>query len=203
MESIIQVITQPFVEPESSTLTLYQQVAGQLMVALDAVAAIIPKLEEAEASHADQVLRNLNVPDAFCFTALTAAEQLPEIDAAQKLQSDKDRIRMQYVEAFRPVDDKLDLVSRRVKHALRANKSIVAGNALELYALVRIKAKKSGNPALAAHEAALKRDLAKKSLTKAERDERKAAKITALVEKELEKRIEQEVQKRLKEVKNA
>jgi hypothetical protein len=51
-------------------------------------------------------------------------------------------------------------------------------DALEIYAVARVKAKKSGNPTVAA----MKRDLAKKSLTKAERDERKAAKLEELVE---------------------
>ena len=191
MEPLITVVTEPVVDPQTPTPTHYQEVAGQLMAALAAFASIIPKLEEAEAADAKQVRRYLNVPDVFCYTAITAAEDLPELDSAQQ-HTVQGRNRLQYIEAFRPVDQMLYVVSRRLRHGLYANKSAVAGNALEIYRVARAKKKSNRNPALAAHVEAMKRDLAKVSLTKAERDARKAAKFREAVEKELAERKIQE-----------
>jgi hypothetical protein len=205
MEPVITVVAEPFVDPETPTLTEYQKVARDLMTALDAFANVIPKLEESEAVDAKQVRRNLNVPDVFCYTAITAAEQLEELDGVQQ-HTGRGRNRLQYLEAFRPLDDKLDVVSRRLKHGLYASKSAVAGDALEIYRVAKAKNKSSRNPALAVHVKAMKRDLAKLSITKAERAARRAARFQEAVEKELQKRRIQEAlaaQRQKEEVKNA
>lgn len=204
MEQVITVVAQPFEDPETPTWTPYQQLVNELMAALDAFASIIPKLVQAETLDAKQVRRNLNVPDAFCYTAITAAEELPELGSTRQY-TGPGRNRLQYIAALRPLNDKLEAVSRRVKHGLYANKSAVAGDALEIYRVAKAKKKSNRSPALAAHVEAMKRDLAKLSMTKAERDARKAARFEAAVEKAVQQRRIQEAlaAQREKEVKNA
>jgi hypothetical protein len=115
------------------------------------------------------------------------------------------RNRLQYIQALRPLNDKLEAVSRRLIHGLRANKSAVAADALEIYRVAKAKQKSHRSPALAVHVEAMKRDLAKLSMTKTERDARKAARFEEAVEKELQKRRTQEAlaAQRQKEEKNA
>ena len=88
---------------------------------------------------------------------------------------------------------------------MRANKSAVAGDALEIYRIAKAKLKSKRSPALAVHVEAMKRDLAKLSMSKTERDARKAAKFQEAVEKEPERRRIQEAlaAQRQKEVKSA
>lgn len=200
MASVITVTTQPIPDPQTSTLTHYQEVASNLIEALDAFVTAIPKLGEAEASEAKQVRRNLNVPDAFCRTAIAAAGQNPELETV-KVHAEKNRNRLQFLEAFRLVDDKIDTVSRRLKHALFAVKSEVAGDSLEVYRMVRARVKRS--PALAALAEALKRDLGRRVPTKAEREERKARLFQQAVDKAVAQRLGVQVLTQEKEVKAA
>ena len=186
MTPVITVTTQPIPDPKTSTPTHYQEVAANLIAALDAFVAIVPKIDEAETSDAKRVRRNLNVPDVFCHTAIAVAEQSPELESA-KANAELNRNRLQFLEAFRVVDDKLDAVSSRLKHALFAVKSEVASQALEVYRVVRARMKR--NPALAPHAEVLKRDLGRRFKTKAEREERKARKFNEAVEQAVALRL--------------
>lgn len=189
----ITVTTEPIIDPQTHTPTFYLQLAAELMAALDTIATIMPKLEEAEAAEAKQARRNLNVSDAFCVSAIVAVEQLPELDAAKRLNVEKSRNRLQFLEAFRPVDDKLDAISRRLKHALRANKSALGTDALLIYRMARAQASDDRSPAISGLVAALKRDLGRKMPTKAEREERKAQRLRTAVEQALGQSPQKEV----------
>lgn len=191
MDPVITVTTQPIVDPQTPTPSHYDEVAAQLMEALDRFAAAIPKLDESAAVDAKQVRRNLNVPDAFCHTAISATEQLPELEVPRKLYAEKNRNRLQYIAAFGPVNDKLLALSQRLTHGLRANRSAVGGDSLEIYRVTRAQVKSTRNPALVSHFEALQRDLAKRKQTKAERKEREAKKLDQLVEEAIAKRAAQ------------
>ena len=191
MATVITVTTQPVEDPQVPTPSHYDDVSAQLMAALDAFAGAIPKLEESEIADAKQVRKNLNVPEAFCYTAIAAAEQLPELEVAKRQYAEKNRNRLQYIAAVSPLADKLVTVLRRLTHGLRANKSAVGGDSLEIYRLVRALLKNTRNPAVAAHSDALQRDLAKKSLTKEEREKRKAKKLNDLIEQAIAERAAQ------------
>jgi hypothetical protein len=192
MTPVITFTTQPIEDPRTPTLTHYDEVAGALLPALDAFLDVVPKLEEAQGADAKQVRRNLNVPDAFCYTALAAAEQLPELETARKLYAERDRNRLQFIEAIRPVHAKVKAVFDSLEHVLRANKSIVAGDSLEILRIARAARKNSRNPALPTHIEAMAATLAKHKLTKAERSERKAAKLNQEVEKRVAERLVEE-----------
>jgi hypothetical protein len=181
--AVITVTTQPPVDPDTPTQTYYQQLVGEFMVAFDQMLVIIPKLEAAAAASAKSVRANLGVPDAFCATAITAVEQLPELAAVKTAHAEQWRNRLQFLEAFRPLDDKVTSFGRLLKHALRAVKSSLATELLQMYRIAQGHASDGRSPAVEAHVAAMKRDLARKSATKAERDARKAQKLAEAVEK--------------------
>lgn len=183
----ITVTTQPPVDPETSTQTYYQQLVAEFMEVFDQLLVIIPKLEAAEAVTAKSVRANLNVPEAFCASAIIAVEQLPELESTKVANAERWRNRLQFIEAFRPLDDKVVGFGRVLKHALRAAKSSLATELLQMYRIVRGHASAGKNPAAQTHVDAMKRDLARKTSTKAERDARKEQKIKAAVEEELAK----------------
>lgn len=183
----ITVTTQPPVDPETPTQTYYQQLADELMNVFDQMLAIIPKLEAAEALTAKSVRTNLNVSEIFCASAIAAVEQLPEMEAARTANAERWRNRLQFIEAFRPLDDKVAGFGRILKHALRASKSALATELLQMYRIIQGHASSGKNPAAKAHVDAMKRDLGRKAISKAERQEKKAQQIKAAVAEELAK----------------
>ena len=203
MTPVITVTIQPVEDPLTPTPSHYDEVAAQLLTALDAFTGAVPKLEEAAIFEAKQVRRNLNVPEVFCYSAINAAEQIPELEDVRKQYAEKTRNRLQYIAAFDPLAVKLGAVLRRVLHGLRANKSAAGGDSLEIYRVLRAKLKNSKNPGLLAHAEALKIALAKKSLTKAELEERKTKKFNDAVEQEVERRLQARLAAKEKEVKAA
>jgi hypothetical protein len=191
----ITVTTQPPVDPETPTQTYYQQLVNEFMTVFDQMLAIIPKLEAAEALTAKSVRANLGVQVAFCASAINAVEQLPEMEAVKIANAERWRNRLQFIEAFRPLDDKVIGFEKILKHALRAVKSSLATELLQMYRIVRGHASAGKNPAAQAHVDVMKRDLARKTSTKAERAARK--------EQRIEDEVEQRIALRELEVKKA
>lgn len=183
MSSIISATVEPQADPETPTVTHFGSVSGEVMAACEVIVAAFPKMEEAVFADAKQARRHLNVPDGFCLTAISGVEQIAELEGSKQLEAERSRNRLQFLEAFRPVEAKLDGVSRRLKHMLRAVKSALAGDSLAIYRVARAHVKDGRSPQLAAYVAAMKRDLGRKVSTKAERDARKAARLAVEVEK--------------------
>ena len=183
--AVITVTTQPPVDPETPTQTYYQQLAGELMAVFDQLLAVIPKIEEAEAVTAKSVRVNLNVSDGFCATAINAVEQLPEMEAAKRQHADQWRNRLQFLEAFRPLGDKITGFDRLLRHTLRATKSSLATDLLQMYKIIQGHAGNGRDQNAQAHVVAMKRDLGRRTSTKAEREARKALRIQEEVEKQI------------------
>jgi hypothetical protein len=204
MAQAITITTQVPVDPEVSTPTYYQQLATEFMTAFEQMSAIIPKLEEAEATNVKVFRANLGVPDAFCNTAINAVEQLPELEAARKLHAEKSRNRLQLLEAFRPLGATAAGFSKRLDRVLMAAKSGLATDSLQIYRIAKSVASDKRSPIVEAHVAAMKRDLARPTVSKADREERKVAKLKKAVEDELTRRqIEEMLTQHGKEVKKA
>ena len=191
----ITVTTQPPVDPQTPSPSYYVTLVIEFMEVFDRLTEILPKLEAAEAASAQAVRRNLSVPDNFCLMVVNAVEQTPELDAARKLDPVLARNHLEFLDAFRPLDVKVAEFSRRLTHALRAVKSQVATASLQIYRIAQGLASDGTSPGLRALVDAMKRELKRKGLSKAERDERKAAK--------LKEEVEMLVAQRLKEVMKA
>ena len=186
----ITLTTDPPVDPQTPTPTHYQLLAAEIQAAVDTIANLLPKLEESLTADVRQARRNLNVPDVFCYTAVNAVEQLPELNSANKLSVDKCRNQLQFLEAFRPVYDKFEAVSLRLRHALWSNKSSAATASLQVLRVAKAYASDNRSPAVAAHVAAMQRDLARKTqMTKAELAERKLQKLKPPEGKEVQPTI--------------
>jgi hypothetical protein len=201
--AVITVTTEPVIDPQTHTPSFYDQLVGELLPVLDQIMEIIPKLDEAETVSSKNVRSGLFASDAFCADAIDAVEQIPELAAAKKLDPILGRNQLQFLVAFRPLEHKLVSTARRVTHALRAVKSDLGTRSLQIYRIAQELASDRRSPGVSAHLEAMKRDLGRRASTKAAREQRKAEKIEAAIQAEVEKRVEAALVLRLKEVKAA
>jgi hypothetical protein len=158
--------TPPAVDTTTPTITRYQQVAAEFMAALDEIAKIIPKLEAAHVSTANLVRSRLNVPNEFLATVTAAVEQTPELQAVNKLNVNEARDTLQFLEAFRPVRDKVDAFAKNLKHTMDSRKATLATQSLQVYDIAKGVARDPSSATVAALVANMKRDLGRRGRPK-------------------------------------
>lgn len=100
--------TTPLEVPATPTVTHYQQLAAEFSAALDGIVAVIPKLEPAHVSTVNFVRSHVNVPIEFLATAVAGVEQSAELQAVKKLDVSTARDTLQFIEAFRPIVDRVN-----------------------------------------------------------------------------------------------
>jgi len=120
--------TIPEVTPTATpTITFYKQLADEFMRELDDIAPIIPQLEAAHISTVNFVRSHLNVPIKFLATAIAAVEQTPALQAVNKLDVLAARDTLQFIEAFRPVLDKVSAFASALKFTIASRKASRCG----------------------------------------------------------------------------
>lgn len=156
----------PPTDTVTPTITHYQQVAAEFMAALDEIAKIIPKLEAVHVSTANLVRSRLNVPNEFLATVTAAVEQTPELQAVNKLSVNEARDTLQFLEAFRPVRDKVDAFAKNLKHTMDSRKATLATQSLQVYDIAKGVARDPNSATVAALVANMKRDLGRRGRPK-------------------------------------
>jgi len=150
-------------QPLSPTITHYQQLATDFMRALDEIAVIIPQLEEAHFTTASFVRTHQNVPDQFLATAVSAVEQTVELQGVRKLDVLAARDTLQFMEAFRPVLDKVVAFGKNLEFTLKSRKATLVLDALQIYYIAKGLARDPNSAAVGSLAANMKRDLGKSS----------------------------------------
>lgn len=158
--------TPPAVDTPTPTITHYQQIAAEFMAALDQIALIIPKLEAVHVSTANLVRSRLNVPNEFLATVTAAVEQTPELQAVKKLDVNEARDTLQFLEAFRPVRDKVDAFAKNLKHTMDSRKATLATQSLQVYDIAKGVARDPNSATVASLVANMKRDLGRRGRPK-------------------------------------
>ena len=148
------------------TLTRYQQLAAEFCKQLDEIAATIPKLELTHASTAKFVRSHLNVSTEFLATAIAVVEQVPELLNADRLDIPAARDTLQFIEAFRPVVDKVVSFAKSLSDTMNSRKATLAADALQIYAIAKGLARDPNSAHIAALVANLKRDLGRRGRQK-------------------------------------
>jgi hypothetical protein len=148
------------------TITHYQQLADDFSKALDQIASIIPKLEITHPATANSVRSHLNVPTEFLATAIAAVEQTPELQGVNKLDVTAARDTLQFIEAFRPVQDKVTAFANSLKFTMASRKANLAADALQIYSIAKGVARDPGAAAVASLVSNLKRDLGRRGRAK-------------------------------------
>ena len=158
--------TTPPPDTPTPTITHYQQIAAEFMAALDEIAQIIPKLAAAHVSTANLVRSRLNVPNQFLSTVTAAVVQVPELQAMQKLDVNEALDTLQFLEAFRPVRDKVDAFAKNLKYTMDSRKADLATKALLTYDVAKGLARDPNSATIAALVANMKRDLGRRGRPK-------------------------------------
>jgi hypothetical protein len=157
------------------TVTHYQQVAAEFMSALDEIAQSIPRLEDIHVSTATLVRSRLNVPPEFLATVTAAVEQVPELQAINKLDVNAAHDTLQFLEAFRPVHDKVDAFLKNLKHTLDSRQAKLATDSLVTYDVAQGLARDPKSTTIAALVAIMRRALGRRGRPRKSLALRKAA----------------------------
>lgn len=165
----------PTTPTATPTITFYKQLADEFMKELDEIAPIIPQLEAAHISTVNFVRSHLNVPIEFLATAIAAVEQTPALQAVNKLDVLAGRDTLQFIEAFRPVLDKVSAFTNALKFTIASRKASLAADSLQIYDIAKGLARDPGSAAIASVVANMKRDLGKRGRPKIATALRKAA----------------------------
>jgi len=148
--------------PQSPPITRYQQLADDFMKALDALAAGIPQLEVSHETTAKFVRGHQNVPEAFVATVVSAVEQSAELQGVGTLNATTARDSLQFIEAFRPVADKLAVFARTLRFTVDSRRATLNEQALQMYAIAKSVARNRGGAIVGQHARNMKRDLGKR-----------------------------------------
>jgi AraC-like DNA-binding protein len=148
------------------TVTHYQQLADDFSKALDEITQIIPKLEITHPATANFVRSHLNVPTEFLATAIAAVEQTTELQHINKLDIAAARDTLQFIDAFRPVQDKVTALASSLKFTMASRKASLAADALQIYNIAKGIARDPGAAAVASLVQNLKRDLGRRGRPK-------------------------------------
>jgi hypothetical protein len=162
----------------SPTVTHYQQIATEFCKQLDVIVASIPRLELKHPSVAKSTNALLNVPMEFLATAVAVVDQVPELQSANRLDAVAGRDALQYIEAFRPVADKVEVLRKSVNSTIATLQSGLAGGALQTYAIAKGLARDKNSAHIGVHVANLKRDLGRRGRPKGST---KAAKLPPIL----------------------
>jgi hypothetical protein len=141
------------------TTTRYQEIAAQFMSGLDTLTATIPNLEVEHPSVIDTVQGHLAIPDAFLGSTIAAVEQTAHLQALDQLDIPAGHDVLQFIDAFRPVFEKVNALARNLKFTMASRKSVLAFDALRIYEIAKGLARDPRNAPLAAHVKVMKRDL--------------------------------------------
>jgi hypothetical protein len=136
--------------------------ADQFMKELDTIAATIPNLEARHVTTANFVRSHVNISIAFLTTAIAAVEQTDVLQAVEKLDPLAAHDTLQFIDAFRPVVDKLFALASALKFTLASRKASLAANALQIYAIAKGVSRDPRSAAVASLVANMKRDLGRR-----------------------------------------
>lgn len=141
------------------TVTHYQSLADDFSRQLDTLSAIIPQLEASHSTTATFVRSHQSIPAEFLHTAIAAVEQTPALQGVEKLNVVAARDTLQFIEAFRPVLDKVTAFASSLKFTISSRKATLAADALQIYSIAKGVARDPGSAAVASLVSNMKRDL--------------------------------------------
>jgi hypothetical protein len=167
--------TTPPTAVPTPTVTYYQQLAAEFTTELDQIATIIPKLEAQHVSTVKFVRAHLNVPTEFLATVVAAVEQTPELQGVNDLEVSQARDTLQFLEAFRPVLDKVTAFARNLQYTMNSRKASLSADTLQIYYIAKGVARGRNQAAVGSLVANMKRDLGRRGRPKATTLARRAA----------------------------
>jgi hypothetical protein len=143
----------------SPTVTHYQQLANSVMQALDQLSEVLPQLEATQFATTKFVRSHLSVSIEFLATVISAVEQLPELQAVNKIDVNVGRDTLQLLEAFRPLYDKVSALRKKLKFTMMFKRAALTTSTLQVYDIAKALARDANSAELSSHVENMKRDL--------------------------------------------
>lgn len=142
-----------------NTVTAQEKLAAEIIEAIEAIAARIPRLEAPHPSTAAHVRGARTVSREFLASMIAAVEDRPELRGVGTFDVDEARDTLQFLDAFRPVADRVAALLASITYTMEARKAAVAAKAMNTYHVMKGLARDPGGAPLRPHLDALRRDL--------------------------------------------
>ncbi len=136
--------------------------AAELLGVLNDFAARIPGLSSPHKSTGPSVRRHRTIPKTFMRSAIFTTEQFESLQATGALGIAAARETLQFVDAFKPVLDKLKTLTQDMGFTIELKTSEVSDAALRIYGVARILSRDPASGDLGGHAAILKKHLGRK-----------------------------------------
>jgi hypothetical protein len=149
----------PFTLPDTPTITDMDRLAEQVGAAVEAISALIPRLEHPHPSTRGRIRAHRTVPREFIVTMIAAVEQVEELRAVRKFDVDDAREALQFIDAFRPIADRLATLTAALRFTMESRKARVVAAGLQTYDIARALARDEEVSDLTGYLSVLKRDL--------------------------------------------
>ena len=157
--------------PTEPTVTAFQEIADNFMKGFNALAGTLPPLDTGHPSTVKFVRSHLNVSGDFLAAAIAAVEQTPSLQGTQKLDTAAARVKLQMIEAFTPVIDRVTAFRNALRYTVQSEKAALAASGLQVYGLSKQLARDAGASAgtvsIISHIAVMKRHLGRTGRPKA------------------------------------
>jgi hypothetical protein len=136
--------------------------AAELLGVLNDFAARVPGLTSPHKSTAGRVRSQRTISKAFMRSAIFTTEQFESLQATNTLGIPAAREKLQFVDAFRPVLDKLKTLTQDMGFTIEVKTAEVADAALRIYGVAKILSRDPAAAELGGHAAILKEHLGRK-----------------------------------------
>lgn len=141
------------------TVTYHQDLAAEVIRALDEIERNLPVPTPSRATPPNFVRSHVNIPFDFLGSAIAAVDATPDLQVIHRLDVEHARETLQFIEAFRPVADRVDALQQVLRSALSSSKASLAADALQIYAIAKGFARDLQGTDSAVHVENMRRDL--------------------------------------------
>ena len=141
------------------TVTKYQEKADELSKGLDVLIATVPHFEQRHESSEAFVFAHAGIPGDFVNSTVATVHENPGFQRFATVDVTEGRNGMQYIDAYRPIADKLVAQGRDLHYTLDAIFAALASNSLDTYAIAKRVVRNPENAALTQHVARMKHTL--------------------------------------------
>jgi len=141
------------------TVTKYQELADNHSKGLDALIATVPHFEQRHESSEAFVFGHLAIPEDFVSSTVAAVHENPGFQRYAALDVLQGRNATQFLDAYRPISEKLMAQGRDLAFTCDAIFANLASSSLDTYAIAKRVVRNPENAGLTQHVARMKRTL--------------------------------------------
>jgi hypothetical protein len=135
------------------------RIAGDVNRLLDEIIETIPDLDTPHPLNSKDARAARTVSRDFLVRLIHATEELPDLEDFGFLRPEEAREVLQFIDAFRPIADRLAVLLKTLNHTMAARKAKIAIAAMNTYMMAKRYARRPQNAALSLHVERLRQAL--------------------------------------------